>query len=180
MKQFVAKSPDTEVMGILVLAYIAALGQEIEPIAESFGLSNIDPQAWYKEQTLLDLLKEAAQGDMNATFDMVKIGMRMTEMVTEQIKIPPTIEQWFLSLPESVDQTVRGKDAGELRVRLIQPKHIEIYVNNPYPCDMCYGIYYAAARLTRPDNMKFSVVHRAGSCRKHGGEYCIYDVKWGE
>ncbi len=67
--------PETELTGQTVLSLIKNINyQNIQAIIEKHGLTDIDPNAWYPLQDVLNVLREISDAT-NSTFNFVSIGM---------------------------------------------------------------------------------------------------------
>src|SRR5512141_2045122 len=82
MKPFKSLSPDTEIRGQLMLAFIYCTESDhIRPFLEKHGLSDIQPNQWYLEQPWLDMLNDLTSTGAGAMFDFVSIGMKMADLM---------------------------------------------------------------------------------------------------
>lgn len=61
------------------------------------------------------------------------------------------------------------------RGRLDTEQSIVMECENPYPCELDQGILLGFARRFEP---RAVVEHAPGTCRKEGGESCVYHVTW--
>ena len=176
MAQFVAFDPHAQVKGVGLQVYVAALGEKAREVLQAYGFDRIDPDAWYPQQQFLDALRELAEGDFNASMDMVHVGTKIPEFAPW----PPgvhTAEDALVNLNAAYRMHHRGK-VGEYQVEQVGERQFVINVRTPYPCDFDYGIIYATARHYLPEGTHLVVEHTEDSCRKNGDDCCTYYVRW--
>jgi hypothetical protein len=178
MAQFVAIDPNVETNGTTILSVVDGMGAEILPVLEAHGLVNLDPGDWVPQQQFLDTFREIAEGEYNAMFNLVAIGMK----IPDNAVFPPEIDS-IVSALHSIDVAYhmnhRNGEIGHYHCQVIGEKQIDLICENPYPCDFDYGIIYSMARRFRPTGSKFLVRHDdQAPCRKKGGDSCTYHVTW--
>ncbi len=178
MAQFVAFDPNVEVLGTAILSYVHAMGEEVHPILAKHDLADVDPDAWYPQQSWLNVLRDLAEGDFKGTLDLVRVGMS----VPENASWPPDIDSVqaaLSSIDDAYHMNHRGGELGSYDAKAVGDREIKMYCENPYPCDLDYGIIYATARLYLPADGELMVTpDTEAQCRKHGHDSCTYYVTW--
>ena len=178
MAQFVSFDPNAKVRGTTILTYVAALGEAAYPILEKHGLIDIEPDAWYPLQPLLDALKEIYEGDFSAVLDMVHIGMKIPEHVIWPPEIQ-TLEDALFSIDVAYHMNHADGEVGFYQATQVNEREIEMVCQNPYPCDFDYGLLYAIAQRYLPPDGDLIVFHdENGPCRKYGDDSCTYHITW--
>lgn len=174
-------SPDHEIPGQILIDLANAVGsEEILPFYQAHSLTNIDPKAWYPQQTVLDIYGEMASRKGGSMFDFVSIGIKEAE----QAIIPPH----FLALPlltnlQSIGEVFklnnRGTDVGEIRCETISDHHVKMIMRIPQPDDIWYGIFYGYVRRFIPRGADFTVTYDPAVPRRDkGGDVTIIHIKW--
>ena len=71
----------------------------------------------------------------------------------------------------------RGKGLGGYYCTFERPEHAEVVCENPYPCDMDWGILERLAEQYGGSGAMVS--HRPGAdCRRLGAKACVFDLRW--
>lgn len=178
MAEFRSFDPQAEVAGRAMLSIIDGIGEQAQPFLAKQGLSTIDPEAWYSQQLFLDIFKDIAQAPRTTVFDMVSIGMK----IPERSIFPPHVtstETALLSLDAAYQKNNRGGNIGHYAVTRISDTQIDVIAENPFPCDMVYGVIYGLIQRFPPPGINYTVVHDATQpCRKTGAMSCTYHVSW--
>lgn len=179
MHQFIC-DPDTELTGQTVLSLITNINyRNIETIVARHHLSQVNPEAWYPLQDVLNVLRDisAATG---STFNFVSIGMAAAQLAY----IPPemehfSVEQILQQYSKIYKMRHRGGNAGAVQVESISPTHLKIIMDTPYPDDIMYGVMYGYARRFLPDGTPIIVRYDENHLRmSHGGQSTILHVMW--
>ncbi|NDJ77074.1 MAG: hypothetical protein GYB65_12535 [Chloroflexi bacterium] len=167
---FVAPTPEAEVMGGPMLGILAGLGEEARPLLEKHGLSEIDPQGWYKMQHYLDVLAEVAGGDVNVLQNLVSVGMH----AMDNAQLPPetdTLAKALMNLEMTFQMSHRNAGHG-WDVEMVDDRTIVCTSHTPYPDDIEYGVLYAYARLFDSTSGNYVVSYDESTPRKDkGGEF---------
>ncbi len=171
--------PGAETIGQNLGAFIDNLqGSETAPIMKKHGLVDIDPNAWYPANMILDALNEMAKVT-NTSANMTAIGMKIGQIVPFFGVENPTLEH-ALSVWNDVYQALhRGGDVGKIRAEKVEDKHWKTAHSVIYPDDMSYGILYGYGRrfLKTPFKVFYDPDVKA---RDHGGtgNETIIHIKW--
>lgn len=173
MAQYLAFDPNVEVSGAAMLATIRGMGKDITPMLEAHGFTNVQPDAWYPQQSWLDVLRE-----ISALSDLVSIGMWIPETAVWPPEVD-SIESALKSIDVAYHMNHRNGEIGHYQAEIVDDGHIRITCHNPYPSDFDYGIIYATAHKFLPEGMTFTVIRADSPCRLKGDDMCIYDVTWG-
>ncbi len=178
MAQFVAFDPDVEVSGAAILSFVEAMSENILPVLARYGIRNPRPDSWHPQQAWLDAFRDVAEGDFGARLDLVSIGMRIPESAIWPPEVR-TIEDALYSIDVAYHMNHRNGEIGCYRATQVGAREIEVFCENPYPCDFDYGIIYGTARLYLPSNNNLVVINRDDlPCRNQGADSCTYSVRW--
>ena len=148
MKKLIALSPESEISGRLVLAFTQNLKRsEIEPILNQYRLEPTDPNAWYPQQSLLDVFRDIQNGYTNVAQNLIAIGMKGSETAA----YPPeifSIETGLRALPVIHELNHRNiPNVGqEYEVKLLAARHLQVTNHSPYPNDTLYGFIWGIAK----------------------------------
>lgn len=172
--------PNLELTGQSALALIQSMRhQYFEPVLEQHGFANIEPNAWYSLQRLLDVLNDMAQRG-STMFDFVSIGLA----AAENSELPPemqelSLEQFINAYYHVYQMRHRNGDAGYIRTERVSEKHLKIVMDIPYPDDVFYGVFYGYARRFVPSDHKFTVKYDDTlPGRDRGGDVTIIHIMW--
>jgi hypothetical protein len=96
MRKVFEDSPGVETPGGVFLAYYNVLGVHRRLAREALdraGIEELDPEAWYPRQLLLDVLRQIAdKGDLAALFQVGKELARYTELPPEVTRFEDVLE----------------------------------------------------------------------------------------
>jgi hypothetical protein len=175
-------SQDHQVPGQILIDLAHAIGSdEIMPYYKKHGLTNIDPKAWYPQQTLLDIYNEMEDSESGSMFDFVSIGMKEAQqaIVPDHFKSLP-----LLSILQGVGAVFklnnRGTDIGEIKCETVTDTHVKIILRVPAPDDLWYGIFYGFVQRFIPKGTHFTVYFDKDIPRRdQGGAVTIIHITWG-
>ncbi len=177
MSQFVAPDPQAKTRGVHIQAFLAGTGGATQAILKKHGLLNIGPAQWYPLQNMLDALRELSEGDFSRTLDLVQLGQRISEHSAWPEEIQ-TIEDALQAIDVAYHMNHQG-EVGSYQATRTGEREITMVCENPYPCDLDYGLIYGIARRFLPVDGNLLVEHDPdGPCRKHGADSCTYFVRW--
>jgi len=180
MAQFKAFSRGVEVNGETVLSVLEAMDvfrAQAVTILEENGVVDPLPGKWYQQQAWLNAFKYIAEEIGPNT--LYGIGRK----IPEHAQFPPdidSIEKALGAIDVAYHMNHRGGEIGHYNFESTGKKSGRIICNNPYPCDFDYGLIESMAKRFQPaDSIMVMVSHdTTGSCRKNGGENCIYKITW--
>lgn len=178
MAVFEAFHPNNETLGIAILAILEALDYtDIERILAQHGLAQIQPDAWYPQQSELNVMKQvlAEHGDAS----LIEMGKKIPDMVEYPLEIN-SIGAAFTFLNAGYAHNHRGKNIGYFRWKPTTNTSGVLEAHNPYPSDLDYGVVYRLVEIHRPTSSDtFAVKHLAtAKNRKNGGDTCFYEIEW--
>ncbi len=185
--RFMAFSPDAEVLGEVVAAFIKCVNcPNITPFLMRHGflgrhgLRTVDVEQWYPLQRWLnvlnDLVKECPD---NASADLLSIGMKMFET----FRFPPgfdtlSVEEALLGWNNFYHERHRGTDIGDIISEVVEPGHIQITARVPYPDEIHYGLFYAILQHFCPEDVDFTLRYDDSVPRRNeGGSATIYHIQ---
>jgi hypothetical protein len=171
--------PKLETRGESSLSFIENIrSEEIKPILEKYGLSHLEADKWYPAQNWLNVLNDLAQ-EPDFTSNLVAIGLKLAEKVL----IPPQVEtfdQLLATFDMAYQMNHRNGEAGQIITEQIEERYFRIKLEDIYPDDMTYGIFYGFARRLLPQGTQFSVKYDEGQLnRDRGGDETILHIRWG-
>jgi len=181
--KYQAFDPKAEVNGYSMLGFIQCVRKEdIWPYLEAHDLTEINPEGWYPVQKWLDVLSDLAEmRPGQAMFDFVAVGMKVTELspFPPEWNALPFHKALVLCAESYMSGLHRGGDVGEVRVELVNPKHIKENIRTPYPDDFWYGICYGGCRRFLPPGTHFTVYYDPDAPRREqGGEWTLIHITW--
>ncbi len=163
MPTYQAFDPNTELVGRTALSMTSNIMQdEYIDILKRHGLEQIDPEAWYPVQSLLDVFNEIARGGFNASPIFVSIGMAAARLSLESM--PPQLkalpwQTFFTSYDKVWQSRHRNGDVGRVTTEYVDDNHLVLRFRSPYPDDIFYGAFYAYTRHFKPAGKNFSVTY---------------------
>lgn len=175
MTEFIAFDPNAEVRGLSILTVLAHLGKEAHAILQKHGMSHVDENSWYPQQSLLNIYRDLASLEF---YNMVSIGMK----VPDNAPFPPdcSVEEALAVINEAYQNHHRGGDVGEYRYEPMGEREARIICRNPYPSDFDYGVIYRLVQKYMPADSRGVTLVRDESApnRKKGGDSCTFIAKW--
>ncbi|MGF1506187.1 MAG: hypothetical protein GYB64_15130 [Chloroflexi bacterium] len=157
MKKYEATSPDVMVIGQAMLSVVSGMLDEVEPILDRYGVSEIDPEVWYPQQLFLDMFKELEQATGGNVYNLVSIGMQ----ILEKAAMPPDIHDipsGLNALHAYYHMNVCNEDPE--RGWTVEERAEGVYdivCTSPFPFDFEYGILYAMVRRFAPPGVDWTV-----------------------
>ncbi len=140
-----ASTPDAEYLGAILTTLTQNLRADvIQPVLKKHNLEDIQPDKWYPQQPILDVLREIEQ---HYTFEeLVAIGMKVMEVAP----LPPNIHDIETAL-DTFDAghhtTTRNIHPEEsIKVEKLSPTHIRVISNVPTPAFLAYGTIWGFVR----------------------------------
>lgn len=175
--EYQAFSPSAEVKGNAMLAILDGIMHRdlAEQILSKHGISEVDPNQWYPEQSWLDAFSEitAELGDAA----LYAIG----RAVPQVIDIPPemdNVEDALNHLDEVYQAHHRGGESGGYEVTMLGPDSARIESKNPRPC--AYDMGFISAYIEKFNGGKHVTIKHEDEmcCRKRRYHECVYIAKW--
>ena len=180
-QQYIASSPEAEVIGSLVSSLIDNLkADEIRPIIDGHNPQHVelDVNGWYPQQVILDIQKAIAEKQVNASENLVAIGVKSVDHLQFAPEVQ-TIEQAIAAFNAIAKQTHRNiPDSETILVVESRPGRVVVVNNTPYPSDNIYGVLWACARRFTPAGAAFTVrgIENPDPGRLPG---TAYEITWG-
>lgn len=175
MVQYLAFDPSIEINGRTASAFLTnILTDDMAPILPKHGLNQINPDAWYPVQSILDAMSDIAD-QIGTTSSLVSIGIAAGELGTETL--PPAVQamslgDFFVQYEKIYQTRHRGGDSGYMRVAQPEANHIVLHARTPYPDDVMYGVIYAYTRFfLNKAGKSFVVRYDQENPRKDDGAY---------
>lgn len=173
--------PAVELNGTTTSAFLSSiLHSQFEDILAKHNLADVDPNAWYPLQDVLNVLKDIA--DMpGSMMSLVSIGMA----AVDNLELPPEVTgltpDRFLKLYEQLFPTRhRNGSAGTVRAETLGPDRASLILGDDvgYPDDVMYGVVYAYIRRLEPVT-SFAVEYAEDPPRREeGGSETQIVVTW--
>ncbi len=178
MTEFSALSPSAEVKGRTMRAIIEGMmNKDVAwAILAKYGITEIDPEKWYPEQSWLDAFTDIASELGDAA--LFAIGKEVPEVLDLSIINVKTAREAIEKLNELYQAHHRGGDSGEYIITDLDDNSARIISRNPRPC--AYDMGFLKAYIERYNNGKpVSITHEDDMCCR-GLQFpeCVYIVKW--
>lgn len=169
--------PNLELNGQTTLALLQNINQDAtRPYLAQHGLDNIDPEAWYPVQSILDVLNDVAT-EGNPMSHFVAIGIKAAELGD----LPPniTFEKFIQMYGEVFLQRHRNGDPGTIESFAVGPNHMQVNCDVVYPDHVMYGLIFGYARRILSDDRHYTVFYDEEiTPRDLGGEQTIIHITW--
>lgn len=185
MAEFKSFSPEVEVTGEVLMAFLAGFPQEFREaglrILGKHGLSDPEPKHFYPLQSLLDAMKEISD---SFTAQML---FRIGEQIALHAVLPPGIDdlqKCLASIDVAYHMNHRGGEIGRYEYAFLGTKdgleQATMTCPNPYPCAFDRGVIEGFARRFKLPELHDVIVRHDDSkpCRRKGDESCTYLVSW--
>ncbi|MGF1507328.1 MAG: hypothetical protein GYB64_05590 [Chloroflexi bacterium] len=178
IRKFEAPNPDAEVLGY----GLSALGEsitraEFEHMLDKYGLTEIDPQAWYPLQTLLDMYAEMDEDKSRSMQYFVSIGMKVVHVIPEHIaSIPEALD--FLNAALAGSMRHYAVDTYNYRIETVEEGHARVIDYTPFPHDLIYGYMYAIANTFSGEGRSPTVVRTYLNEDDPDSDGAVYDIQW--
>lgn len=171
--------PDAEVYGKGMLAFVESIRYDnLKPILEAHGLSEIDPERWYPQQVWLDVFNDI-EVESDSMSNLVSIGMKIADTAPPELINIPFVDLMKGFGENSYKTHNRGADIGYLDTKVISDTHLEMHDGTPYPDEFVYGAYYGMARRFLPAGSNFTVKYDEDEpIRSKGGSVTIVHIIW--
>ena len=178
MVEFVAFHPMNETRGSAIAAAVEVIGYDrLVRALYRYGLANIQRDAWYPQQTELDLLRDM-QRDNSVT--MVAVGMVLADSVLFPVTGIRTLLDALLRLNDGYQATHRGYDIGSYAFQIQGKREGVLTCRTPYPADLEFGLLYRLAYKFRPpETAKFRLRRlEAVSDRQAEADHATFYLEW--
>ncbi|MCK8500687.1 hypothetical protein [Myxococcus fulvus] len=169
-----------EVIGQSILAIVngmeLAQARALRILAEN-GITPLEAKTWYPMSALLK--------SFSLVFD--KIGPSTVRTIGRKIPdsahFPPdidTLEKGLRAVNLAYGMNHRGKgNIGGYHFEPVDKRNARMRCDNPYPCDLDYGLLEAITDKFRPkDSLWVRIEHDPRSCRRRGDGACTYNISW--
>ncbi len=152
-----AASPEAEYIGGALYALTQNLRADvIQPVLERFGIHQVNPEQWYQQQLVLDVMREI---EKRFTFEeLVAIGVKAGEIAP----LPPNvydIESALLvanAIHKLSCRNIPTEDG--IVTEKLSPTHFRMTMNIPTPPFLTYGLVFGLVRRFRQKDQSPTVV----------------------
>lgn len=172
IEMFRAPDQDIEIIGGFIIGMTGSLQHAIiEPYLRGHGFTNIDPNAWYSLQEVLDFFSDLYYAP-NAMFNLVAIGMNGGR----NSPLPPNIttyEKLLSTADEVIHSGYRNGKPGFIRTEQLGPRHFRLTQQSPYPADLYYGVWYGLGKRFLPKGSPL-VIQRS----EVDPVTTLFDIQW--
>ncbi len=180
-KPYVAGSPEAEVTGAAMIAFLDNLRSEaVAPILKKHNADKIKEDKWYPHQLWLDILK-SLEDELGGAVSEVFVAFGREVVATAVM--PPEIQSVsdaLNALHAIHHANLRNipNEEGYFLDKVEDQKYI-VYQNTPNPDDAIYGFLWALASRFKQEHEFFVVKPMA---RKEGAPYpgTPFEVRWWE
>jgi len=178
MTQFQAVTPDIEVNGQTVIAFIAGMEHyqhRALEILERNGIANPRPGEWYSQQAWLNAFKTIAEEV--GPYTLYCIGTKIPEHAQFPDGID-SLESALRSIDIAYHLNHRGGEIGSYQFHHSPDGTMHFFCDNPYPCEFDRGIIEGMARRFEPPGRHINVRHDdSAPCRNRGDDSCRYRIE---
>lgn len=144
VKQF-QTSPEAEAKGQVMLAWLThQLEAYTRPRLEAYGITEIDPDAWYSFQLFLDIMHDIVQSNENVTMTLVAIGKAVVENLP--VSDFETVQDFEDFMDKLHSFSVRHMPPYERHIIDRENDRIFHTNNTPVSNDMIYGFMWELLR----------------------------------
>ncbi|MEO8609910.1 MAG: hypothetical protein ABI690_18600 [Chloroflexota bacterium] len=159
---------NVEVLGAVIIAISQSINSdELVPILEAHGLSNVQQDRWYPASTWIDALNDIAAHD-NGSMNLVSASIKVSENIP-QADGDGTIKGAFVTANDTYNMSHRGGYIGEINVESSKEKEVTVSAYSPYPDDYLYGAFYGHARRHAP---------KGSNLRIYRDKPYVYRIAW--
>lgn len=143
-----------ETRGSAIAAAIEVIGYErLVRVLYRHGLANLQRDAWYPQQTELDLLRDMYH---QSEVTMIAVGMALADSVIFASSSMRTLRDALLRLNDAYQSIHRGYDVGSYALQMKSEREAILTCRTPYPADLEYGLLCRLAqKLRTPDTANF-------------------------
>lgn len=169
--------PGAEMVGQSIADWTDNLEKEItDPVFQKHGLHNIDPDAWYSLEIVVDLYQEMLQSS-GGGMALVAMGKASAGPVQEIFKFK-SYQEFLDGAGKPFRAAIRNiPDEYGLTVVQKGEKHYEITNNSVVPNDMIYGYLWEMLKLIRQPGQ--SHVFRPVSGYTPGStKRAVFELSW--
>ena len=139
MKKLAPRTPNAEIIGQMAASLLRSVNLDnFKSILESYGMDEIDPEVWYPEAVVHDIMREIRDGD-DAMFDLVSIGM--SNIDRDAPKQAPDLLTMLNALPQIHNSNYRNHNH-TYEVRQVDDRLIEVTDRTPWPHDVIFGVLW--------------------------------------
>ena len=180
MKKYVA-SPNAEVIGVAMHNFFVSLNKDeflssVQQTFDTYGIDEIDDDAWYLHQISLDVFKQIDEQKFNASTNLVALGKAYVATALFPPEIT-TIKDGLVLLGQIYHLNIRNAPPNEgYEINVLSDNHIQIHDKNPFPHDTVYGFIWGICQRFCKPNEQF-VVHRTFlNTANPDDDGAVYDV----
>ncbi len=176
MPEYEALSSSAEVKGNAILAIIEGMTNKdlARDILAKYGLSDVDPNSWYPEQSWLNIFSDISGELGDAALYLVG---RATAGIIDIPSDISSIQEAIDRLDEIYQAHHKGR-AGSYIVTEVGDDYARIESKNPRPCAYDMGFLSAFLEMHN-DGKPVEIEHEDEMCcRKMHYFECVYIVKW--
>jgi hypothetical protein len=182
--RYLAFEPGAELSGKSAQALTSCIiHTEIEAILVRHNLNNIDVDAWYPVQAVLDVFSDLAATGSHVKY-FLGIGMAGADNLFNNL--PPWMEGVDLlqilcgyeQFYKARHRSSSGGNTGYIKAEQVEENHIIARIRVPYPDDVYYGLIYGLARHFRPADKDFEVYYDVYQPRREqGGSETVIHIR---
>ncbi len=169
--------PGAEMVGQSIADWVDNLNREItDPVFKKHGLDNIDPEAWYSLEIVVDLYHEMLQSEGGGPA-LVAMGKASAGPVQEIFKFS-SYEEFLDGAGKPFKAAIRNiPDEYGLIITRRGDKHYEITNNSIVPNDMIYGYLWEMLKLVREPGQEYTFRPLSGYS-PGSTQRAVFELKW--
>ena len=182
MAKFVPFDFKTEVSGKVMNYFINVIPENkglFLVFLSQHGLTDIQMDEWYKQESWLKALKEIE--NYFGGYTLYYLGKSISKMITLDSGVD-CLKEALSSINETYQSHHRNGNTGEYLLEEFNTEFntARIVVNTPYPCDMVRGIVTAVARKYQPQGSRLIEVIpvETPENRNKNPDACVFEIRW--
>lgn len=176
MKKYVTPHDSIEASGHAVSTLIAnILSDETKPVLAQMGFDNIDLEAWYPQQYVLDALK-LIHDNVGDSLALVAVGRQ----VIDSAVLPPidSFEEAIGAISMIFDLNHRNhNETVGIFMEPVGEGHLQVTNCTPYPDDLIYGYLFSLIRRFSPENASPTLRYR-NAAAVNTEDNMVYDITY--
>ncbi|MGF1507327.1 MAG: hypothetical protein ACFB51_19705 [Anaerolineae bacterium] len=176
--KFKAPQPDSEILGFGQTALRESITRaEFEHMLDKYALTEIDPEAWYPLQPLLDMYAEMDADKGRSMQYFVSIGMKVVHIFPEEVT---GVVGALNFLNSTLTLSLRNYDYETCgyEIESLGDGHARVTEYTPFPHDMIYGYMYAIANTFSGEGRSPTVVRTYLNEDDPDSDGAVYDITW--
>lgn len=176
-KKYISPNPESRILGLALNAVLSSIKlDEFADLVEQNGLNQIDPEAWYPTQLVLNMYKAISE-QPNGSENLVSIGVK----VYQNAILPPEVNSILTALHTLnavMDLNMRNVESERYEIEQLSDQCIRVTETTAFPHDLIYGYLYGICRRFAPAGTKFHLQRTYLNPEDPDADGAVYDITW--